>query len=896
MLREKEVRLEDKYIRWFSELGKENVKDVGGKAANLGEMSKLGLPVPQGFAITSQGYEYFLEETGLKEEIYSLLSSLDIEDTKKLDEVSVKIKQMIQEAEMPEELEEEIRDSYNTLSFDVSESATKDVMNILKMSEPVFVAVRSSATAEDSSEASFAGQQETFLNVKGSSNLIEAVKACFASLFTSRSIYYRVKKGFKHESVFIAVVVQMMVNADKSGVIFSKDPVENTDNVVVEAVFGLGEGIVSGRIKPDHYIVSRKLEIISSDIAEKKTAITRNSEGKNQIIKLTEEKAKQQVLNNFEIKKLANYALKLEEHYSLAQDIEFAIDSGEIYIVQTRPITTLHKKSEGKEISGEVLLSGMAASPGIASGIVKIIKTMGDLDKIKSGDVLVTEMTNPDMVVAMQKSSAIITDEGGQTSHAAIVSREMGIPAVVGTGKATSILKNGDKVTVDGFKGRVYSGESKAENKKVEILPIVETKTKIKVMVDLPDFASRAAKTGCKEVGLTRLEGIIAESGEHPLAFIKKPSDYEKIIFEGLSKISEYFDEIWVRTSDIRTDEYRNLEGAPKTQELNPMLGMHGIRASLKYPELLKAELIAASKINKKIGIMMPQVISVEEVRQVKKLLDELEIKNLKLGVMIETPAAVQIIEELCKENIKFISFGTNDLTQYTLAIDRGNSEIQDLYDEMNPAVLRQLSSVIEVCKRYSVETSICGQAGSRKEMVEFLVRNRIDSISVNADKAYEISLLVKQLEEKGFGSKQEISRIAEKETRTEEKKSKKRFEAFCSSCKKKTDVPFKPDGVRPVYCKDCYEKARVEKMMNSQVEEKKQDEKEEVEEIKEVEEQIQNKKEETEEIAINVFDQQYTPISKEIISGEEQAKAEQVEEKAKKKEEEDSEIILDIF
>ncbi|MCX6748436.1 MAG: phosphoenolpyruvate synthase, partial [Candidatus Pacearchaeota archaeon] len=393
MLREKEIRLEDKYIRWFSELGKDDVKDVGGKAANLGEMSKLGLPVPQGFAITAQGYDYFLGETGLKEEIYSLLTNLDIEDTKKLDEVSVKIKKMIIEADMPKEMEEEIRDSYNTLSFDVSESATKDVMNILKMSDPVFVAVRSSATAEDSAEASFAGQQESFLNIKGRVNLIEAVKACFASLFTSRSIYYRIKKGFKHENVLIAVVVQMMVNADKSGVIFSRDPVESQDNVVVEAVFGLGEGIVSGRIKPDHYIVSRKLEILSSDIGEKKIAITRNSEGKNQIVRLTEDRSKQQVLNNFEIKKLVNYAIELEEHYGKPQDIEFAVDSGEIYIVQTRPITTLQRKSEGKEVSGEVLLNGIAASPGIASGQVKLVKTMADLEKIKSGDILVTEMT-----------------------------------------------------------------------------------------------------------------------------------------------------------------------------------------------------------------------------------------------------------------------------------------------------------------------------------------------------------------------------------------------------------------------------------------------------------------------------------------------------------------------
>ena len=707
-----------------------------------------------------------------------MIGKIDVENTEELKSVSKKIQEMIENAKMPEDLEEEILEAYDVLSFDESslKNASQDALGILKVGrEPAFVAVRSSATAEDSSAASFAGQQETFLNIKGKMNLIEAIKKCFASLFTARSIYYRVKKGFKHENVLIAVVVQLMVNSDKSGVMFSRDPVKNPENVIIEAVFGLGEGIVSGRIQPDHYVVSRDLEILEKKIADKKIALVRNSAGKTDVVTLTEEKSKSQVLTDAEIKVLANYALKLEKHYNLPQDIEFAISSNEIFIVQTRPITTLDKDVQGKEVQGKEILSGLAASPGVGSGKVKVILDLKDLGKIQKGDVLVTKMTNPDMVVSMQKSSAIVTDEGGMTSHAAIVSREMGIPAVVGTKKATQVLKDGQFVSVDGFKGKVYVGKiEEAGIEKVEIKPIVETKTKIKVIVDLPDFAERASKSGCKGVGLLRLEGIIAESGKHPLYFLnnKKIDEYEELIFSGIKKIGEYFDELWIRTSDIRSDEYRNLLGSRKEVEMNPMLGMHGIRFSLKHPEILKAELKAAKRLadlGKKVGIMMPQIILVEEVKKVKNIIKEIGAENIKLGIMVETPAAVQIIEDLCKEGISFISFGTNDLTQYSLAVDRGNEDVQYLYNEMHPAVLKQISYTIKICKKYGVETSICGQAGSNKEMVEFLVKHGIDSISVNADKAYEISLLVKELEDKGLrGSEEQIKE--EKEEKEGEK------------------------------------------------------------------------------------------------------------------------------
>ncbi|MFH1787567.1 MAG: phosphoenolpyruvate synthase [archaeon] len=749
----KETSQTPDFIKWFSELNKDSGNVAGGKGANLSEIYNLKIPVPPGFVVTAQAYDYFIEKAGLDEKIKKLSESINYEDTKQLDEITKQIRALIINSKFPKEMEDEIIESYESL--DVKEiNISGSAHDILKNSmEPIFVAVRSSATTEDLAEASFAGQQDSFVNVKGNSQLLEHIRKCFASLFTSRATYYRNKKGFKHEQASLAVVVQKMVDSDKSGVIFSKDPSHKNDNVVVEAVFGLGEGIVSGRITPDNYVVSRELEILNKKIANKKIAITRDSGGNKEIVKLREEKSNSPVLKDSEVKKLSEYAIKLEDHFQKPQDIEFAIENGELYIVQTRPITTIEKRFESsEEIKGEVILTGIPASPGIASGKIKIIGDLQDLHKINKGDILVTKMTNPDMVVTMQRCSAIVTDEGGMTAHAAIVSREMGIPAVVGTQEATMKLKEGEIITVDGYNGKIYKGKT-SETIQKEVLPVTaKTKTQIKVIVDLPSFAKRAASTQIKKVGLTRIEGIIAESGKHPNYFINKFKDYEEIIFKGIKDISNYFEEIWVRTSDIRSDEFANLEGAPKNKEANPMLGMHGIRYGLKNPEILKSELRALKRVadeGKIVGILLPQVILVEEVKKVKEFLIELDFTNSKLGVMVETPAVVQLIRNLCEEGIDFVSFGTNDLTQYMLAVDRGNEQVQDLYDEMHPAILYQLEYVIRVCKRNNVETSICGQAGSNKKMVEFLVEKGIDSISVNADMASEIANYIAEIEMK---------------------------------------------------------------------------------------------------------------------------------------------------
>ena len=457
-----DLAVESKYIRWLSELNKNSGLIAGGKGANLAEMFNFKLPVPPAFIVTTKAYFHLIESSGIKESIYNILESIDVDDTEELETKAKEIRQIIINSDLPTDLKHEISEAYENLSVDknLMQNAGRYAQHILKnTAEPVFVAVRSSATTEDLDDSSFAGQQETYLNVKGNSELMLAIKRVFASLFTARAIFYRKKRGFSKEKFSLAVVVQKMIDSEKSGVMFTKNPVNNNTNVVIEAVFGLGEGIVSGMIKPDHYEVSENLKIVESKIADKKIALVRDSQGDNKQVNLTPRKSNEKVLEDSEIKSLANYAVRIEEHYGKPQDIEFALESGDIYIVQSRPITTLSERaeesseSEEENKSKEIILSGLGASPGIASGKVKIIRNLNELSKIQKGDILVTEMTNPDMVVTMQKCAGIITDEGGIASHAAIISRELGIPCVVGTKIATEVLNEGEIIELDADNG-----------------------------------------------------------------------------------------------------------------------------------------------------------------------------------------------------------------------------------------------------------------------------------------------------------------------------------------------------------------------------------------------------------------------------------------------------------
>ncbi len=742
-----------RYVVWLSEINKESIEIAGGKGANLAEMYNIGLPVPPAFIVTSNAYSKFLEYNELKEKIFDILSDLDYENTEELEKRTKKIREMIVNSEIPDDIEEEIIEAYETLSM-------SDVNFFIK--EPCFVAVRSSATAEDLLSASFAGQQETFLNVKGNSSLLEAIKKCWASLFTARATYYRHKKGFSHEKTLIAVIVQKMINAEKSGVTFTINPTNNDKTkIVIEAVFGLGEGIVSGTIEPDYYLVDKEnLRIVEKKIGIKKLEFTRDSSGKNIKVELPFEKQVQQVLEDWEIKKLAEYGIKIEKHYNWPQDIEWAIEGGNIYIVQTRAVTTVEKEIKERKIEAKPLLRGLGASSGIGVGFAKIIHDLSELSKIQKGDVLVTKMTNPDMVPVMMKSEAIVTDEGGLTCHAAIVSRELGIPCVVGTREATKILRDSLLITVDGKNGLVYEGDLRGIMKEEkEEYARVKTKTKIKVNCDMPIVAEKASKFDPDGIGLLRIEFMIISGGIHPAQYMRENNleSYTNLLVENIEKIARWFKDkpIWVRTSDMRTDEYRSLIGGNlEPIESDPMIGWHGIRRALDEPEILKAEFKAIKILHEKgyknIGIMIPFLINVEELKKAKEIMREVGLEPLKdvaFGVMIETPAACWIIEDLCKEGISFISFGTNDLTQLTLGIDRNNAKIAHLFDEMHKAMLGQMKMVLDTCKKYGVETSICGQAANDERMVEWLVRNGIDSLSVNIDAIERIREFVAKLE-----------------------------------------------------------------------------------------------------------------------------------------------------
>ncbi len=740
-------------VLWLNEVSKEDVPLVGGKAANLGELMKLEIPVPNGFVVDARTFNEFLEATGIKYQILDMLRGLDVENTDELNKVSESIRKLIEETEIPEKIENEIKSAYRRLCEEEGEE--------------VFVAVRSSATAEDLPEASFAGQQETYLNVKGEDDVVDKVRKCWSSLYTPRAIYYRVQQGFRHEDVSIAVVVQKMVNSEKSGVMFTSHPVTGEKLCIIEAVFGLGEAIVSGKVTPDTYVYDRReRKIVDVKVAVKSLMITRE-DGKTVEVELGE-KGKERVLSDNEIEELVRYGELIEEHYKHPQDIEWAIEKGRIYILQSRAITTIKGKVEEKKEVGEgkVLLKGLGASPGIGVGKVKIIMSEKEINKVQPGDILVTTMTTPDMVPAMKRAAAIITDEGGLTCHAAIVSRELGIPAVVGTKEATKVLKDGMLVTVDGERGIVYEGEVKLrEEEKVEEVakptaaPII-TATEVKVNISIPEAAERAAATGADGVGLFRIEHMVLGLEKHPMKYIRdgEIDVYVQKLYEGMKKVVEAFypKMVWIRTLDAPTDEFRAMEGGEEEPiEANPMLGWRGIRRDLAEEIHFRAELRAIKKLIDEgytnIGIMLPLVTRVEEVRKAKEIiLDEgIPLDKIDFGVMIETPAAALIIEDLVKEGITFISFGTNDLTQYTLAVDRNNENVAHLYDETHPAVMKLIEHVIKVCKKHGVKTSICGQAGSYPHVVEKLVRLGIDSVSANPDAVQRIREVVARTEMK---------------------------------------------------------------------------------------------------------------------------------------------------
>ncbi|MFC1940563.1 phosphoenolpyruvate synthase [Chloroflexota bacterium] len=733
------MRKDRKTIVWFSEVTKNDVPLVGGKGANLGEMTNANIPVPPGFILTSNAYFDFIEQTKLGDKIRKLLEPLDVNDSKQLQNVAAKVRQLISDAAMPPEIASDIEQAY------------------IKMGEGL-VAVRSSATAEDLPEASFAGQQRTFLNIQGKKEVVSAVQECWASLFEARAVYYRNYQGFDHFKVGLAVPVQKMVESKTSGVIFTIEPVTNdASKVIIEAVFGLGETIVSGEVTPDLYIVDKgKQKIISKKIASQEWQLIRNPvAGRREVnIRAAIPKAiqKQQKLSDKEIIRLVRLGRRLEEHYQFPQDIEWAKENNEIYIVQTRPVTTIKETAEVEpEIKIPALLTGAAASPGIAAGPVKLVAEASQIHKVKDGDVLVTEMTTPDFVPAMKRAVAIVTDRGGRTAHAAIVSRELGIPCVVGTERATTELTDKQIVTVDGSRGKVYNGKVTRRIKTSAVSHIIKdtikTRTRVYVNLAQPELADRVASRNVDGVGLLRAEFMVAQIGEHPSYMISqgRGNEFVNKLAQGLSTFVKAFHPrpVVYRTNDFKTNEYRALKGGEAYEEVeeNPMLGYRGASRYITDVETFKLELAAIKKVRRKyknLWVMIPFVRTVNELAQTLKIMNDEGLKrsqDFRIWMMVEVPSNIILLEKFIAVGIDGISIGSNDLTQLTLGVDRDSAKLAETFDERDEAVMLSLEKAIRVARKMGITSSICGQAPSvYPELTQKLVKRGITSVSVSPD------------------------------------------------------------------------------------------------------------------------------------------------------------------
>jgi pyruvate,water dikinase len=745
-------------ILWLEEIRKEDISSVGGKGASLGEMASIGLPVPPAFVVTAQAFRRFLVETGLDQKIFKVSENIDVENNAVLEKAADTIKTLVIKAKMPVALKDDIKASYKKMS-----------------QNDLIVAVRSSATAEDLPDASFAGQQETYLNIKGEAALISAVQNCWASLYGARAIYYRAKQGFEEHTVNIAVVVQQLVHSEKAGVMFTSHPISGDPITIIEGSWGLGEAVVSGSVSPDHYIFDQRTESVGEKtIANKKVEIIPDGSHGTKLVAVDPARQDAQVLSDAEIAKLAMYGKIAENHYGIPQDVEWGIVAGTIYILQSRPITTIGKK-EAKGMSGQnkdakILLKGQGAAPGTATGKVVIIRDVKDTGSVKEGDILVTRMTNPDMVPAMRKVAAIVTDEGGMTCHAAIVSRELGTPAVVGTKTGTQQLKNGQLVTVDGEMGIVYEGEvttgsTQSKTGTAALMastgnaPII-TATSVKVNVSIPEAAARAASTGADGVGLLRIEHLILGLNKTPGWFIAnhKEEEFVKELYDGIKIVLDAFPgkTVWVRTLDAPTDEFRNMQGGEsEPHEHNPMLGWRGIRRDLQSFDQFRLQVEAFKRLWKAgyehLGVMFPMVSHPDQFIKAKEMMRGwgIDVENVALGIMIEIPASAIMIEDFLKAGINFASFGTNDLIQYTIAIDRNNENVADMYNPQHPAVLTLIHNSIQQCRAYGVECSICGQAGSDPKMAIWLVEHGITSISANIDAIAKIREAVAKTEKR---------------------------------------------------------------------------------------------------------------------------------------------------
>ncbi len=883
-----------KNIMWFSEIRKENIPEVGGKGANLGEMASAKFPVPPGFVITSGAYFDFIKSNHIDAFIKDMTEELDVSKNDQLTRASEMIKARILSGVISEQLRSEIITSYRQLCA--------------QRGKMLYVAVRSSATAEDLPEASFAGQQATFLNISGEAEVVQATKECWASLYEPRAIFYRVENHFDHMKVGLAAVIQEMVQSEVAGVMFTVDPVSQDLGLVsIEAAYGLGEVVVSGSVTPDRYLIRKGTWRIETREINRQSWMLLKVRENNEKKDVKEEMMEAQKLSDERVLELAKIGGQIEAHYGKPQDIEWAFADNTLFIVQSRPVTTLkgaslaavqsgkflqmissqYKESEsmatkisaapasrpssamagvpsmagappasrpspalagvpsidgpappggmesirplsyapaaaidtrpapspgsgfsapdvsspaalasslespfrasfpapspsaaspsfssssapsssgGKPMassdSSNIILSGHGASPGVGKGLVRILNSAKDMGDMQQGEVLVTDMTTPDFVPAMKKAAAIITNTGGMTAHAAIVSRELGVPCIVGATGATTKLKTGQFVTVDALRGKVYDGDvpidSPASSAAAETQmagvgghAYVPTGTKIYVNLAEVDLAGKVSQLPCDGVGLLRAEFIIAGIGEHPRKIINEGRQQEFIdkLADNLRTFASAFypRPVVYRATDFKTNEYRNLKGGEQYEpvESNPMMGYRGCARYIAEPDVFAMELAAIKKVREEFGmknlwLMIPFVRRIGEIRAIKDMLRQNGIhrtRDFKLWIMCEVPSTVVLIDEFCQEGIDGVSIGSNDLTQLTLGIDRDNSTLAEGFDERNAAVLKSIEKVVKSCAKYGVTCSLCGQAPSvYPDFAEKLVDFGITSMSVNPD------------------------------------------------------------------------------------------------------------------------------------------------------------------
>lgn len=712
--------------------------DAGGKGANLGELIAADLPTPPGFVVLRTGYLDSISAGGLEDELHELHREAlgQIGNTARLSELCKHMQKLVDKAEMPSSLRTEIAAAYTRLG------------------DNAVVAVRSSATGEDGHDASFAGMNKTLTNVTGEHDLFDAVRRCWSSLFTPRVLTYRASRGLTADPA-MAVVVQRMIAAEQAGVAFTADPTSNAgDRIVIEAAFGQGEVVVSGKVQPDVYVVEKDtLNTIDIRVGYKAVEVVRGPDGHDVTTDLAPDRAQARVLDDDAIRAIAQLAIAVERHNGIPQDIEWAIADGTTWLVQARPITTLHS-TRPDTVTGHPLIRGLPAAPGTATGAVRVLRTPDEGSQLRDGEVLVATMTNPDWLPTLRRAAALVTDGGGMTCHAAIVARELGIPCVVGTRSASQTLAEGSIVTVDGARGTVTAGQAVsattiAEQRLATTQLDVITGTKIYVNLSMPDNAESVAAQQVDGVGLLRAEMMLTQalSGRHPHDLIAhgEQETFVAAMESSLLRIAAAFSPrpIIYRSTDFRSNEFRSLRGGEAVEpiEHNPMIGYRGCYRYITDPELFTLELQALSRVREhhpNVGLMIPFVRTRWELEACLHLIDDSPLgrqRGLRRWVMAEVPSVVYWLPTYIGMGIDGVSIGSNDLTQLILGIDRDSDVCAELFDESDPAVLEAISEIVSTANKFGITSSLCGQAPStRPDFAESLVRMGITSISVNPD------------------------------------------------------------------------------------------------------------------------------------------------------------------